>query len=240
MPNRAPAPPPQPAQGPLAQPAPVPLARPAQLARPGPAPLHRRVAAPPVPQQAMPVPRRMPDRRKTAELPMVDSRRSRRKARRHVRLRLGLAAALVMIGLGTAAVIRLPGLTVVDAPTHAAPTGSVTVPTGTATPRPRSTPDNVRAIDEGTTVILSWTLQPDEASANVVIQQSPALPGQAPLVVLDPGRTSYPMTGLDPTTAYCFRVGILVSIGVGQPGTVSWADPVAVRGVCSVVGPSPS
>lgn len=111
----------------------------------------------------------------------------------------------------------------------------------TSAPLTSLAPADVTAIDSGAAVSLHWSLPTAAADANVVVQQQPAPPGQSQLTILNPGRTSHPVTGLDPATGYCFRVGVLVSIGsAGRPASVAWSSPVGVRGACAVASSSPT
>jgi serine/threonine-protein kinase PknK len=158
------------------------------------------------------------------------------------RLRWGLAAVtLAAVGAGVAGFAGF-AVSHSDAnPASGVARSSPVTPAVSATARPTTlstaslaplAPTGVVAIDDGTAVYLRWALPEAAASANVVVQQAPTAEGQPPLTILNPGRRSHVATGLDPARGYCFRVGVLVSIGSGQPGVVSWADPVAVRGTC--------
>jgi serine/threonine protein kinase len=183
----------------------------------------------------------------TVDMPSVQpSLYGRPRSRRRVRTAiaaLGLVIVVVLAGASRLAAIA----TANPDPTAAAPASTGTSASDAQFPVAQSTPSvapaemrpvNVIATDDGATVNLRWTLPASAARSNVVVQQEPVASGRGRLTILDPGATSFPVTGLNPTTHYCFLVGVLVSIGTAdRPAQVAWSAPVGVRGACTVASP---
>jgi hypothetical protein len=58
----------------------------------------------------------------------------------------------------------------------------------------------------------------------VVIQQAPG----NRLVPAASGANTHTLSGLDPVTGYCFKVGTVVAFG--QPSSVAWSPALCIRG----------
>jgi serine/threonine-protein kinase PknK len=164
----------------------------------------------------------------------------------------GLLAVVALAAVGWLAAAPGTGETP-DRPAVSAPASAVAAAPTTSTSSsgrgeaqvaiPALAPSDVAVIDNGTSVGLRWTLPAAATAASIVLQQQPVAPAASQLTLLEPGTTSHPVTGLDAGTAYCFRVGVLVSVGTaGKPATVAWSEPVGVRGACTVAsaGSTPS
>jgi serine/threonine-protein kinase PknK len=169
--------------------------------------------------------------------------------RRRLR-RAGVAGLLVVAALtggGWLAAARDTGNSPVERPASVSAAPGATAPAlgraGEPTPTHGESqvavaalaPADVAVTDNGTAIGLRWTLPAGATDASIVVQQQPVAPGKSQLTILEPGTTSHLVTGLDAGTAYCFRVGVLVSVGTaGRPATVAWSEPVGVRGACTV------
>lgn len=97
------------------------------------------------------------------------------------------------------------------------------------TPTAALRPTNLRVTkDGGVSVVLHWDLPPAAASSSLLLQFGPADPGQHP-APLNAGVTTYTVTGLNPQTGYCFRVGPYIT---GTDGAIHivWSDPTCIRG----------
>jgi serine/threonine protein kinase len=162
---------------------------------------------------------------------------ARRTRRRRGATSATVGAGVLVIGALAVAAVFAPGAgSRPPAPAPSSPTAAAPRATTTAAPRATTTaigaPTAITAIDEGAIIRLQWALPAGSERANIVVQQAPASPGQAPLTVLNPGATSFQATGLDRAAGYCFRVGALISLArTGQPATVAWSQPpTCVRG----------
>jgi hypothetical protein len=88
-------------------------------------------------------------------------------------------------------------------------------------------------IDAGASVTLRWALAPGSEKYNLFVQVVPQDPGRT-ADIIGVGRTSYTVTGLNPATGYCFRVGPILGLGTGgQAGTVAWSQSVCIRGAAA-------
>jgi serine/threonine protein kinase len=82
--------------------------------------------------------------------------------------------------------------------------------------------------DQGALVELRWTLPTGARSYPVVLQRSPVKKGEQAITALTQGTTSARVAGLDPSTGYCFLVG--VPLRISESTTVAWSKPTCIRG----------
>ncbi|GAA3540386.1 hypothetical protein GCM10022419_020610 [Nonomuraea rosea] len=82
--------------------------------------------------------------------------------------------------------------------------------------------------DQGALVELHWTLPTGARSYPVVLQRSPVKKGEQAITALTQGTTSARVAGLDPSTGYCFLVG--VPLRISESTTVAWSKPTCIRG----------
>lgn len=149
-------------------------------------------------------------------------------------------AALVVAGLGAAAVII--GLSALDsqptgdgraaappAATTSAPAATTPAPSPTATRRatptpaaPGSPPTGVRLRDNQDTIELRWTY-PAGAKGRVRISGAPEGQQQRPFQELPAGSNSFVVHGLGRDTDFCFTVAVLYSNKVGSARPVCTA-----------------
>ncbi|SCF29586.1 hypothetical protein GA0074695_5271 [Micromonospora viridifaciens] len=181
-----------------------------------------RAAEPEPPSRHLPVPvprPPAPERRATPWLPLV------------------VAGVIVVLLLGTIAVIagvsRLdqphdtpgpdPGAT--GTPTGGTPTGGTSSATPNAAPAasPGSPPEQVRLTDRRDSILLRWTY-PAGAEGPVVVAGGRAGQEQHTFLELPAGTDSYTAYGLDRSTDYCFTVAL-----VWSTDTVARAAPVCTH-----------
>ncbi|MEU2615036.1 tetratricopeptide repeat protein [Micromonospora sp. NPDC007271] len=156
-------------------------------------------------------------------------------------LPLVVAGVIVVLLLGTIAVIAgvsgvdrsrntpdpAPGTT--GTPTGATPSGTPTGGTPSAAPNaataasPGSPPGQVRLTDRRDSILLRWTY-PAGAEGPVVIAGGRAGQEQRTFVELPAGTDSYTAYGLDRSTDYCFTIAL-----VWSTDTVARAAPVCTR-----------
>ncbi|GAA2416917.1 hypothetical protein GCM10010191_29200 [Actinomadura vinacea] len=86
-------------------------------------------------------------------------------------------------------------------------------------------PRDVTARGIGGRAVLTWTVPPAARQLPIIVQTLPA--GSTATVSAGKGARSATVTGLDPKTGYCFRVGALLRLNQGAPATMSWSKPPA-------------
>jgi len=97
-------------------------------------------------------------------------------------------------------------------------------------------PQQLTAVDGGTAVVLHWQLRAGGPQYPLLVQQVASGQAAAALTFLDRGTMTAMVSGLDPRGGYCFRVGALVA--TGSPATISWSQPVCIRG--AIPEPTPT
>ncbi|MFI9836015.1 protein kinase [Nonomuraea sp. NPDC051941] len=89
--------------------------------------------------------------------------------------------------------------------------------------------------DQGALVELKWTLPAAARRYPVVLQRSPLKRGEQAVTALGQGATTTRVAGLDPSTGYCFLVGVLLR--VSESSTVAWSKPTCIRGAVARSNP---
>ncbi|MFC5746503.1 serine/threonine-protein kinase [Actinomadura rugatobispora] len=84
-------------------------------------------------------------------------------------------------------------------------------------------PRGVRVKGLGSRAVLTWTVPPAARQLPIIVQTIPA--GSTTTVSAGKGARTATVTGLDPRTGYCFRVGALLRLNQGKPATMSWSKP---------------
>jgi len=131
---------------------------------------------------------------------------------------LGLAAVLVAAGAGAVALARTRAPQSTDTAQTSA-TGSPTTAPAVAAEAPR----DIRLVDHGTSVELTWIL-PAGAEGPLFVSGSSGNNPARPFQTLLPGSTTYTVFGLNPTLQYCFVLTLVYSTEV-----TAGSDPVCTR-----------
>ena len=148
---------------------------------------------------------------------------------------LAVSAPLILAGQGGggphgAATTAAGDAAVLAAPSAVPPsTGLVPSLAPGAVPTAELRPAGLRVTqDGGVSVVLHWDLPAAAASSNLLLQFGPADPGRGRFV-LNPGATTYTVSGLNPQSGYCFQVGPYIT-GTDGAVHVVWSDQTCIRG----------
>ncbi|HZN72196.1 MAG TPA: fibronectin type III domain-containing protein [Micromonosporaceae bacterium] len=153
-----------------------------------------------------------------ATVPAPARRPRHRAATTRIAVLLGLAAVLVAAGAGAVALARTRAPQSTDTAQTSA-TGSPTTAPAVAAEAPR----DIRLVDHGTSVELTWIL-PAGAEGPLFVSGSSGNNPARPFQTLLPGSTTYTVFGLNPTLQYCFVLTLVYSTEV-----TAGSDPVCTR-----------